>query len=178
MRSNPDEGVDLILNLKERIEELEARLKMNSRNRSKPSSSDGYNKPNPKSQRKKSGLKSRGQPGHPGKTLKRVDNPDKIETLPLERCPHTGIELKESDVVDTVVRQVFDLPEQKLEVTEYRALVYEVPESGVKVRGEFPRGILAPQQYGFRFQVWLVCLVDYQLIRLGRVSRMCEDLFG
>ena len=106
-----------------------------------------------------------------------MDNPDKVETITLECCPCTGVPLKESDVLDTIVRQVFDLPEQKLEVTEYRALVYEVPGSGVKVRGEFPQGVLAPQQYGFRFQAWLVYLVDYQLIPLGRVSGMCEDLF-
>ena len=41
IRSNPDAVVDLILNLEKRIEELEARLKMNSRNSSKPPSSDG-----------------------------------------------------------------------------------------------------------------------------------------
>ena len=91
MRSNPDAVVDLILALERRIEELEARLNMNSRNSSKPPSSDGYNKPAPKSQRKKSGLKSGGQPGHPGKTPKQVNTPDKIETITLQRCPDTGI---------------------------------------------------------------------------------------
>ena len=178
MRSNPDAVVDLILSLKGHIEELKARLKLNSRNSSKPPSSDGYNKPSPKSQRKQSERKSGGQPGHPGSTLKQVDNPDKIETITLECCPDTGVELKESDVVDTIVRQVFDLPEQKLEVTEYRALVYKVPGSGAKVRAEFPQGVSAPQQYGFRFQAWRVYLVDHQLIPLGRVSQMCKDLFG
>lgn len=178
MRVNPDAVVDLILNLERRIEELQARLKMNSRNSSKPPSSDGYNKPSPKSQRRKSERNSGGQPGHPGSTLKQVDNPDRIETITLECCPYTGVQLKESDVVDTIVRQVFDLPKQKLEVTEYRALVYKVPGSATKVHAEFPQGVSAPQQYGFRFQAWLVYLVDYQLIPLGRVRRMCEDLFG
>ena len=178
VQANPDEAVDLIMNLKARVEELEARLNMNSRNSSKPPASDGYNKPNPKSQRTKSGFRSGGQPGHPGSTLKQVDNPDKVETITLQRCPDTGIELRDCDVVGTIVRQVFDLPEQKLEVTEYRALVYKVPGSKTTIRGEFPEGVSAPQQYGFRFQAWLVYLVDYQLIPFGRVSRMCEDLFG
>ena len=69
IRSNPDAVVDLILSLQKRIEELEARLKMNSRNSSKPPSSDGLNKPSPKSLRKKSGRTTGGQPGHEGKTL-------------------------------------------------------------------------------------------------------------
>ena len=124
MRTHPDEVVDLIVSLKARIEELEARLNMNSRNSSKPPSSDGYNKPNPKSQRGKSSLKSGGQPGHPGKTLNRVDNLDKVETITLQCCPQTGIEFNEADVVGSIVRQVFDLPEQKLEVTEYHASLY------------------------------------------------------
>jgi transposase len=178
MRVNPDAVVDLILELKRRIEELEARLKMNSRNSSKPPSSDGYSKPSPKSQRTKSDRKSGGQPGHPGNTLKRVETPDKIETIALQQCPHTGVELNKCDVVDTILRQVFDLPEQKLEVTEYRALVYQVAGSGAKIHGEFPPGVSAPQQYGFRFQAWLLYLVDYQLVPLRRVRRMCEDLFG
>ncbi len=42
-----------------RIAELEEQLHKNSRNSSKPPSTDGYEKPSPKSQRKKSGKKSR-----------------------------------------------------------------------------------------------------------------------
>ena len=64
MRSNPDAVVDLILNLEKRIEELEARLKMNSRNSSKPPGSDGLNKPSPKSLRQKRGRTTGGQLGH------------------------------------------------------------------------------------------------------------------
>ena len=40
-----------------RIAELEERLHKNSHNSSKPPSTDGYEKPSPKSQRKKSGKK-------------------------------------------------------------------------------------------------------------------------
>ena len=39
--------------LKQRVKELEARINQNSSNSSKPPSSDGYKKPNPKSLREK-----------------------------------------------------------------------------------------------------------------------------
>ena len=155
MRADPDAMVDLFLDLKLRIEELEALLKMNSRNSSKPPGSDGYNKPAPKSQRRKSGRKSGGQKGHPGSTLQKVESPDKVEAIKLERRPFTSVELGDSHIVGSVSRQVFDLPPTKLEVTEYRAFVYEVPGAGARVRGEFPQGVSSSTQYGPRFHAYL-----------------------
>jgi transposase len=55
-----------------RIADLEAQLKQNSRNSSKPPSSDSpFVKPTPKSLRGKSGRKPGGQPGHERRTLPR-----------------------------------------------------------------------------------------------------------
>jgi len=64
--------------LTERLTALESRLNQNSRNSSKPPSSDYFSKgkPNPKSLRKQSDKNPGGQEGHPGTTLKMVDNPD------------------------------------------------------------------------------------------------------
>ena len=57
---------------RERIAELEARLKQNSRNSSRPPSSEGLGKPAPRSLRKKSGRRPGGQAGHEGTTLAQV----------------------------------------------------------------------------------------------------------
>ena len=81
---NP-EVVAYILSLESQIKELtqrlivlESRLNQNSRNSSKPPSTDFFvkEKPDPKSLRKKSGKKPGGQDGHSGTNLERVNDPD------------------------------------------------------------------------------------------------------
>ena len=66
-----------IAELEERVRVLESRLTQNSRNSSKPPSTDFVKeKPNPKSLRKKSGKKPGGQDGHQGTTLGMVNHPE------------------------------------------------------------------------------------------------------
>jgi hypothetical protein len=66
-----------IAELEERVKVLESRLNQNSKNSSKPPSTDFVKeKPNPKSLRKKSGKRPGGQEGHAGTTLDMVNDPD------------------------------------------------------------------------------------------------------
>jgi len=67
-----------IKELSDRLQALESRLNQNSRNSSKPPSTDFFikEKPNPKSRRKKTGKKPGGQEGHPGTTLDMVNDPE------------------------------------------------------------------------------------------------------
>ena len=67
-----------IKELTERLIALESRLNQNSRNSSRPPSTDYFvkEKPNPKSRRQKSGKKPGGQEGHPGTTLDMGDHPE------------------------------------------------------------------------------------------------------
>ncbi|USY22501.1 DUF6444 domain-containing protein [Nocardiopsis exhalans] len=94
----------------ERIAELQARLDSDSTNSSKPSSTDPFVKPKPKSQRRRTGRKPGGQPGHPGQTRAQTPDPDHV----LEHHPHTcggcGGDLAGSEQTGLVRRQVVDLP--------------------------------------------------------------------
>ena len=185
-RSNPETVVDIVLALqvevqaqRKRADDLAAQLAKNSHNSSKPPSSDGYVKPDPKSLRTKSGLRSGGQCGHPGSTLAPVDKPDFIVVHPLKCCPcGCGASLRRCVVLRHEKRQVFELPPQKLVVTEHRVEVKCCPNSGREVSATFPAGVTAPTQYGPRFIAWLVYLRIQQLIPLERIGQMCADLFG
>ena len=58
LNQNIQSQTETIETLTEKIADLEEKLNRNSRNSSKPPSSDGYSKPNPKSLRPKSEKKS------------------------------------------------------------------------------------------------------------------------
>ncbi len=185
-RSQPEVLVDIILavqerlaQLEERVKELEAQLARNSSNSGKPPSSDGLSKPSTKSLRvRASGRKPGGQPGHPGQTLRRVEVPDHIEVHRLEACPLChGRALEKEPLVGYASRQVFDLPERRLMVTEHRAEIKGCPHCGQSVRADFPAGVSAPVQYGPRFQSLMVYLNQQQLLPYDRLSQLCEDLF-
>ena len=81
----------LIAQLNQTIQELKEQLNRNSKNSSKPPSSDGFKKPVPKSLRKPSGKKAGGQNGHPGTHLAVITAPDEIVrhmSSACEGCRH------------------------------------------------------------------------------------------
>lgn len=65
---------------------LKEQLGMNSQNSSKPPSTDGFNKPQPKSLRKISGKKAGAQKGHKGSGLKLMKKPDETFDYYPDSC--------------------------------------------------------------------------------------------
>ncbi len=130
--------------LTQQVADLQRRLDKNSSNSSKPPSSDGLKKPPRvfKSLRGRSGKISGGQAGHKGDTLRPVDKPDRIERHAATVCQHCQACLTAAMVTNVERRQVFDLPQPRLEVTEHQASIYQCrhcrggDESGVSRRGD------------------------------------------
>lgn len=167
----------VIAELQRRVAELEARLGMNSRNSSKPPSSDGYQKPEPKSLREKSGRKPGGQEGHGGETLKMAALPDEVVVCSVSQCERCGISLN-GEAAEVERRQVFDLPPMRLRVTEHRAETKGCPACGHVNRALFPEGVAAPVQYGQHIKSIAVYLLQYQLLPYDRTGELMADLFS
>jgi transposase len=172
------ELVARIAELVGRIEELERRLGLSSENSSKPPGSDGLRKkPAPKSLRGKSGKVSGGQVGHKGGTLEQVEHPDKVEVHEMGECPHCNADLQDVEIQGVQKRQVFDIPEPRVEVTEHQAEVKCCVNCGKEVVAAFPAGVSAPVQYGQRVKNLGVYMRYEHFIPEDRLARLFEDVF-
>lgn len=146
---------------------LANRLNLNSRNSSKPPSSDINRKKEPK---REVGRKPGGQNGHIGTTLKKIDNPDKVEEIPLDQSLlPPGVYKK----VGFEARQVFDIDISRV-VTEYRAEVAEDAD-GNRYVASFPEGITRPVQYGNGVKAQSVYMSQFQMIPYNRVQDYFSD---
>ena len=163
--------------LRAEVRELKAKASKNSHNSSKPPSSDGLSKPKPKSLRQPSQRPTGGQPGHPGHTLRMVDKPDHTVLHRVERCADCERSLADQAPDKIERRQVFDLPEPKLEVTEHQSEV-KTCACGCCNRAAFPPDVTAPVQYGPRVKSVAIYLKEYQLLPFDRLTEIMRDLFA
>lgn len=168
---------EMIASLGRRVKELEDRLAKNSRNSSKPPSSDPV-KPKPKSLREKSGKKPGGQEGHPGRTLCLVESPDRVVIHTPAECEECGRSLAQAMALGYERRQVVDVPPLALEVTEYRAQRKRCRGCGLSITAPFPAEVSATVAYGSRVKALMVYLMEYQLLPYERTSEVLGDLFG
>jgi transposase len=161
--------------LREENKELKARLGQNSSNSHKPPSGEGYHKK--VALPKESGKKQGGQKGHKGNTLQMVSQADQVVECKPEVCS-CGADL--SAVVSRVAesRQVFDLPEPKLEVIEYRRMSCSCPACGAQVSGSFPPCVTARVQYGEGVLALAVLLSNSCQVSYQKISLLFSDLFG
>lgn len=161
--------------LTSRILELESRLSSNSNNSSKPPSSDGYKK-KPAFPKKAKGKKG-GQEGHKGSNLHQVAHPDEVVKCQPKRCS-CGHEFSDSELTLVEKRQVFDLPQPKLKVTEYQIHKANCPVCGLSSKGAAPEGVKAPVQYGNGVKSYVVMLNVHYKLPYKKIQLLFKDLFG
>lgn len=165
--------------LNQTIKELKEQLNKNSKNSSKPPSTDGYKKPSPKSLRTPSGKKQGGQKGHPGTRLSVMAEPDKIkphmpsacEGCPYyNRCKGVACVAEKRHVVDAVVT---------VEVTEHQLLeIPACPLHGGNRKGEFPSNVKATVQYGENLQALVVAFNTVGAVSIKRTHEILSGVFN
>jgi transposase len=166
-----------IAELEQRLGDLEARLKLNSTNSSKPPSSDpiGLKRRPPAPP---SGRKRGGQPGH-RRAQRRLVPPEKVRTITDCRptaCRHCGQALLGDDPTP-LVHQVAELPGIEPLVDEYRLHRLACPRCSVTTCGSLPAGV--PRGcFGPYLQAVLSTLAGGYRLSKRQVQQMAGDLFG
>lgn len=112
-----EEANGIIQALWDRLNDIEDRLKQNSRNPSRPPSSDGFTTPG--STRKPSGKARGAQPSHKGSKRLLVDEVDSTEQhFPASYCQCGGEVIPSSTPYRR--HQIFDIPAQACSVEEHQ----------------------------------------------------------
>ncbi|MFT5319790.1 MAG: transposase, partial [Chlamydiales bacterium] len=167
-----------IIQLTARVHDLEAQLAKNSSNSGNPPSSDGLKKPlKTKSQRGRSGKKPGAQQGHQGRTLQQVEDPDHFIVHSPQMCDGCGCSLNQVKGELQETRQVFDLHQPKIEVTEHQLEGKTCPCCSVISKGIFPQEVKAPVQYSDRVQALAAYFAHQHFLPVQRLCQIFEDVF-
>lgn len=162
-----------------RLEEVEERLKKNSRNSDKPPSSDSFKKrpKKPKRVRGKEKRKAGGQEGHQGTTLKMSDEVDEIIRHQVDACQGCGHDLTEVEGSIGRKKQLVDIPPPQIIRTEHQSIVKNCPCCGESNIGELPVELKGNVQYGDRLRALVNYLMIYQLLPYGRTVELLETIY-
>jgi len=161
----------LIQHYERRLADLEARLRQNSTNSSKPPSSDP---PSLKRSPPKpiSSNKAGGQRGHAQAQRALVDHPDATHDCKPTVCRHCQQPLHGDDP-QPLRHQVWDVPPVRPIVTEYRRHRLACPRCGLTTCGSAATG-----QDGPRLKAACVLLTGAYRLSKAKAARLLTDLFS
>ncbi len=160
-----------------RIAELEALLRTNSRNSSKPPSTDGFRRATPP--KPVTGRKAGGQPGHKGSTRDLVpeEKVDNLVDLDPTKCVHCNTPLEDAPRMDAEIRQVTELPPAKPVVTQFKLYRKRCPKCGGFSRAKLPAG--SPTGgFGPGLQAMVALLSSQYCLSRRDVSDLLLSVFG
>lgn len=161
-----------------KIAELEARLRQNSRNSSKPPSSDPPETPGRKSD--PTGRKPGGQPGHQGSKRDLVP-PEKVDdfvSVQAKRCSRCNSALEQRSGTPPARRhQVFELPKVTPHVTEYQLEFAYCPCCKDWSPASLPAGV--PQSsFGPRLTAFVALCTGRFRLSKRQTKDLLADAFG
>lgn len=173
------EQEDILIQQDDYITELESRLNRNSQNSSMPPSSDVFEKRTPKANtREKTNRKPGGQPGHVGTTLQAVEVPDLIEKHDVVECEHCHHNLSSTPTEKIIKRQVADVPQIKVTVTEHHIASKKCPSCKKVTVAPLAKELTQSIQYGNHIKALAIYLGNMQLLPLARTVELFKDILG
>jgi len=157
---------------------LKERLNKNSKNSSKPPSTDGFDKPKPKSLRKPSGKKQGAQIGHKGNGFSLLSEPDELVLhkpnacngcLNVDNCKSCSAS-ENKYVVDIKVAT---------NVVAHNTISYSCPKlNGAIISGSFPSNVTSTMQYGDNLEALAIALNTSGMMSLKRTHEILSAVFG
>ncbi len=144
-----------------------------------PPSAELFTKPpTPSRAERRAAAKKQGkQPGAPGKHLAQVTDPDHVVRHTPTACTSCGSGMEDAEVVDAEARQVFELPEIRLVVTEHVAERRRC-RCGSTTKATFPREAIAPACYGPSVRALAAYLAVHQHLPMDRMAQLFSDVLG
>ena len=168
--------------LNQTIKELKEQLNKNSKNSSKPPSSDGLKKPVVKknrSLRESSGKKQGAQEGHDGVHLSVISNPDHTREHMHSDC--TGCPYRTKCLDKACIRETRHEIDAvvTVDVTAHNLIeVRECPLHGGVKTGSFPENIKATVQYGKNLQAMVVAFNTVGAVSINRTHEILSSVFN
>jgi len=166
-----------------RVADLEKRLGRDSSDSSMPPSTDAGSAKSKRPEnanrkaRRAMGRSQGKQHGTPGHTLCQVTDPDVVVTHRPLRCRDCDAPLAGSEVVAETVRQVFDVPDPVVVVSEHRVEKRRCVW-GCVTAAVFPPEATAPACYGPSIKAHALYLMCAQHVPRARCAQTLTDLFG
>ena len=166
----------------ERLEKLLAalgeRLGKDSRNSSKPPSSDGPSAP-PRPPSSPTGRKRGGQPGRKGSARMMLPegSEDRVVPVPLACCPHCSTEIPGDRITGSTMHRVVDLAQQLTEVIGYALEQGTCPHCQKQVQAPLPPEA-SPGGIGPRLQASAAYLRTEGRVSLTPLQRYFSEVLG
>lgn len=158
-----------------RIKELEDQLSRNSRNSSKPPSSD--NKSIIVRKQRGKGRKPGGQAGHRGHQLDLSSEPDEVIRYEVSECPCCQVSLSgiEAERVDR--KQVIDITLPRRHVVEHQIALSRCPGCGqLWESSEVPEEVVHRTAYGPGVKAYCSYLHSYHQLPYERISELMKEM--
>ncbi|MGL5677965.1 MAG: IS66 family transposase [Cellulosilyticaceae bacterium] len=172
-----DKLTETVAILTEENAKLKEQLNKNSKNSSKPPSSDGLNKPQPKSLRKSSGKNQGAQKGHKGTSFSITKDPDLTVNHVPTRCKGCALFGTCVSCATKGKRYEVDIVIET-KVTLHQTLAYECPQlNDTVIEGTFPEHIKSTMQYGTNLKALAIALNTIGMVSINRTHEILSDLF-